>query len=76
VARPALAVVSGGLALGVVGALGMTRFISSQLFGITATDPFTFAAVALLLGGVAAAACLLPIRRALAADPLAALKGE
>jgi len=76
VARQALAIVGVGLALGLTGALGMTRLISSQLWGITATDPPTFAAVALVLSGVAAAACLVPVRRALLTDPVSVLKAE
>ena len=76
VARQALAIVGVGLGLGLAGALGMGRLISSQLWGITPTDPATFLGVALLLGAVAAAACLVPVRHALRADPVSVLKGE
>jgi putative ABC transport system permease protein len=76
VARQALAIVGVGLVVGIVGALGMTRFISSQLWGISATDPAAFLTVALLLGGVAAAACVVPVRRAIRTDPVSVLKAE
>ena len=54
----------------------MTRFISSQLWGVSPTDPATFLAVALLLAGVAAAACVVPVRRALGTDPVSVLRAE
>ena len=54
----------------------MTRFISSQLWGISATDPVAFLTVALLLAAVAAAACVVPVRRALGTDPVSVLKAE
>jgi predicted permease len=65
-----------GVVLGVVLALGLTRLMSSQLFGVTAHDPLTFAAVAVLLVVVALAACYLPARRAASVDPLQALRAE
>ncbi|HEX9760362.1 MAG TPA: FtsX-like permease family protein, partial [Candidatus Acidoferrales bacterium] len=65
-----------GVVLGVAGALGTTRFFSSQLFGVTATDPLTLAGVALLLGAVAGLACYLPARRAARTNPLTALRYE
>jgi ABC-type antimicrobial peptide transport system permease subunit len=65
-----------GAAAGIVAALGLTRLMSSQLFGVTAHDPLTFAAVALLLMLVAIAACYIPARRATAVDPLVALRDE
>ncbi len=76
VARQALVIVGAGLGVGLAGALGMGRFISSQLWGITPTDPATFLAVALLLGAVAATACIVPVRRALRADPVSVLKAD
>ena len=76
VARQALAIVGVGLGLGLLGGLAMGRLIASQLWGITPTDPATFLAAALLLGAVAAAACLAPVRRALRADPVSVLKAE
>jgi ABC-type antimicrobial peptide transport system permease subunit len=54
----------------------MTRLISGMLFGITATDPLTFAAVVALLGAVAFLANYLPARRAASVDPMVALRYE
>ena len=76
VARQALAIVGVGLGIGVAVALGMMRFISSQLWGVTPTDPATFLMVAGLLAAVAAAACVVPVRRALETDPVSVLKAE
>jgi len=63
-----------GLALGLAGAWWLGRAGSSLLFGVTASDPLTFAMVALLLTGVALAACYFPARRAMAVDPIVALR--
>jgi putative ABC transport system permease protein len=76
VGRRALTLFALGAAAGLVGALGATRFIASQLFGVTATDPSTFGLVLLLFALVAVAACVVPIRRALRVDPTVALKYE
>jgi predicted permease len=63
-----------GVALGLVGAWWLGRAGSSLLFGVTASDPVTFAAVSLLLTAVAIAACYFPARRAMRVDPIRALR--
>ena len=65
-----------GIALGLAGAWASTRVLASFLFGLDATDPLTFAAVALLLFVVALLASYVPSRRALRVDPLDALRAE
>ena len=63
-----------GLALGLVGAWWLARAVSSLLFGVTASDPLTFTTVSLLLTAVAMAACYFPARRAMAVEPMVALR--
>jgi ABC-type lipoprotein release transport system permease subunit len=65
-----------GLLVGSAAALGAGQLLQSQLFGVSPRDPATFAAIALLLGGVAFLASWLPARRAAAVDPLVALRCE
>jgi len=65
-----------GVVLGIAGALALTRTIESMLFGVTPTDPVTFALVVLLLATVAMLASYLPARRATDADPMDALRQE
>jgi putative ABC transport system permease protein len=65
-----------GVGIGLLAALGVTRFLTSFLYGVQPTDAFTFALVALLLTAVALLACYLPARRALRIDPIIALRYE
>jgi predicted permease len=65
-----------GTIVGIIGALAFTRFLSSFLYGVTATDPLTFFAVCLLLTAVALLATWLPARRAAKVDPMVALRYE
>jgi len=65
-----------GLALGLLGTLAATKLVASLLYGVTATDPTTFASAGLLFAVAALAACLLPARRAMNVDPLVALRHE
>jgi putative ABC transport system permease protein len=76
VVRQGLGLAAGGLALGLSGAFGFTRFLSSQLFGVAPTDPATFAAVATLLAIVALAATVAPAHRAASVDPVVTLRSE
>jgi putative ABC transport system permease protein len=74
--RQGLTLVALGLAIGVAGALALSRVMDGLLYGVGATDPITFVAVALVLLGVAVVACLVPARRATTIDPLVALRAE
>jgi ABC-type antimicrobial peptide transport system permease subunit len=68
--------VATGLVLGLMGAALLTRLLTTLLFGITPTDPVTYAVVAGVLAVAAFAACQIPARRATRIDPLIALRSE
>jgi putative ABC transport system permease protein len=74
--RQALVVIASGLAVGLAGAMALTRFISSEIWEVQATDPATFAGLTLLLMAIALFACLIPTRRAVRVDPTTALHYE
>jgi putative ABC transport system permease protein len=74
--RHGLTLTAIGLALGIAASFGLTRFMSTLLFGVTATDAPTYAAVSAILGGVAVLATWLPARRASRVDPIAALRAD
>jgi len=76
VLREGMGLVLIGLLAGIGTALGLTRFLSAQLYGVKPTDTLTFAAVAVTLGATAFAAVVLPARRASAIEPTAALRYE
>ncbi len=76
VLRQGLMIVAVGAVLGIIGSFALTRIMSTMLFGITATDPITFAAVTILLVLVALAASYIPARRATKVDPMVALRYE
>jgi len=72
----ALGLTAIGMALGLAGALALTRLLAGQLYGLSPNDPSTYAAVALLLAGAALAAGWLPAHRATRVDPLVALRHD
>jgi predicted permease len=71
-----LSVTLAGLGIGLLGALGLTRFLSSLLYGVRPTDPLTFLLASLILTSTALLACYIPARRAAKVDPMIALRHE
>jgi putative ABC transport system permease protein len=76
VLRNGLGLIAAGVAIGLLASAGLTRLISSELWGVSATDPWTFAAVVTVLAASGSAACLLPAWRAARVDPTRALRYE
>jgi putative ABC transport system permease protein len=76
VLRRGLTLTLPGIALGLLAAFALTRLMKSLLFSVSATDPLTFAVIALMLTVVALVACWIPARRAARVDPLLALRRE
>jgi putative ABC transport system permease protein len=76
VLRQGMKMALAGVALGLIAALALTRFLSTMLFGVSTTDPTTFVFISLILSLVALCACIIPARRATRVDPLGALRYE
>lgn len=76
VVRRGAGLIVAGVGIGLMASFGLTRFLASQIWGVSATDPWTFAAAVALVVGVGLAACYLPAQRAAEVDPLVALRYE
>jgi ABC-type antimicrobial peptide transport system permease subunit len=76
VVRQGMSLALSGVAIGLIAAFALTRFMSSLLFGVGAADALTFSVIAALLTLVALAACAIPARRASRVDPMVSLRAE
>jgi len=76
VLKKGLGLIGTGIVIGVLASLGLTRFMASQVWGVSVLDRFTFAAVVIVVAVVGLAACIFPARRAAQGDPLTALRYE
>ena len=76
IVRQGMSLAAIGIAVGLVGAFGMTRVVRTLLIGVSPTDPLSFVSVALFLAGVALLASVIPARRATEVDPIVALRVE
>lgn len=76
VLRRGVTLITAGIGIGLAVSYALTRFLASQIWGVSATDPWAFGTVVVLVAGIGSVACYLPARRATRVDPLVALKYE
>jgi putative ABC transport system permease protein len=76
VLRQGLMLIAGGAVIGVLASFALTRLLTRKVWGVSATDPWTFATVVTIVVSAGLAACLLPARRAMRVDPMIALRCE
>jgi putative ABC transport system permease protein len=76
VLRKGARLIVAGIVIGLLASAGLTRFLASEIYGVSATDPWTFSAVAIVILAVGLAACVAPSRSAMRVDPIIALRYE